>query len=563
MKFKIVILLMLTLVVLVQQKSYGQNVAKEGGKVNASAANLDYNRNAMTLILFSSPSENHANELQNIFPKVKVPAKFDDNTLTTQVIVTNGSGSSTDGMANMLYNKKTGNGIIAKWYNRQADGSFNVEEISRRGLYNAKDLDVLTANAKKVGQASLKDSGEKLLANSYVMVMSYSGILTSEENYNKNKTPSDQRNSHGWVGNYTAYLFKLNLNEADLANFYNNLWVNKDDDSKTKAERSAKFDETSFPFTYVMSANGYINSEQLKPGTSASIFTVQKSDDQLFKELVEKGVDKAEYDIATKQVSFQVKANVFKTNPISSKIGDKEGLMVDDRYFVFENQQNRRGEVSEVRKAVVRVSNKIADNTTVASGHSTELSEFFQIGGQKVEEGMSLKQMNDMGLGVFVNYCSGEVGGVEIGAEYLLNRIVRGFFRPGLKVIAEVGFDSKTYHYSGDVSFMRYNAGLAKAFYFARNFQLEPSFSFGEEKASEKSSSNETYSAYYLKPGIKFGANIRYNVQLQAGVSYYSCLKGIKDSNGGDTYKDSKWTDNSFYPGREGATINIGLRVEF
>ena len=562
MKFKIVILSILTLVVLSHQKSYGQNVVKEGGKVNSTASDMDYNRNAMTLILLSSPGESHATELQNVFPKIKVPGKFDDNTLKTQVIVNNGSGSSTDGMANMLYNYKIGNGIIAKWYNRQADGSFNVEEIGRRGLYNAKDLDILTANAKKVGQATLKDSGEKLLANSFVMVMSYSGILTSEENYNKSKTPSDQRNSQGWVGYYTAYLFKLNLDEAKLASFYNDLWVNKEDDSKTKAERAAKFDAASFPFSYVMSATGYINAEQLKPGTSASIFTVQKSDDQLFEELVEKGVEKAEYDIATKQVSFQVKANVFKTNPISSKIGDKEGLMVDDRYFVFENQQNRHGEVSQVRKAVVRVSNKIAHNTTYASGNSKELSEFFQVGGQKVEEGMSLKQKNDMGLGVYVHYCSGEVGGVEIGAEYLLNRIVRGYFRPGLKVLAEVGFDSKTYHSSGDVSFLRYNVGLAKSIYFARNFQWEPSFSFGEEKASEKSS-NDTYSAYYLKPGIKFGANILYNVQLMAGVSYYSFLKGIKDSSGSDTYKDSKWTDPMFYPGREGVTINIGIRVEF
>ncbi|HEY5510473.1 MAG TPA: hypothetical protein VIK10_05520 [Prolixibacteraceae bacterium] len=568
MNRKIISFLILTFFVSLQMNAFCQNAIKEGKKVTTDPSATEYNRNALTMILLSYPNGLHAQELQTKFPSIKVPGKFDDNTLSTQVFTVNGdrAGQSADGILSMLNNKKIGNGIIAKWYNRQADGSFNVDEISRRGLYNAKDLDVVTANAKKVGQASLKDSGEKLLANSYVLVMDYSGILTSEENYIKNKTPADKRTSHGWVGNFTGYLFKLNLDESKLATFYNDLWVNKDDDSKTKAERSAKFDETNFPFSFVMSATGYLNAEQVKPGTSAAMFTIQKSDDQLFSELVEKGVEKAEYDLATKLVSFQVKANVFSTNPIASKIGDKEGLAVDDRYFIFENRQKKNGDMIEVRKAVVRVGNKIANNTEIASGNSKEVTNFYQIGGRKVEEGMLLKQKNDKGIGVSVNYCSGEIGGIEIGAEYLLNRLYRGFFRPSFKLIAELGLDTKYYYGKGDIGFMRYSAGIGKSYYFARNFQLEPSFSFGQEKTSEGATTNSdgsinTWSAYYLKPGLKFGANIRYNFQLIVGVSYYSFLKGVTETNDSGRGKDLKWTD--LYPGREGVTLNIGLRIQF
>jgi hypothetical protein len=36
---------------------------------------------------------------------------------------------------------------------------------------------------------------------------------------------------------------------------------------------------------------------------------------------------------------------VFDVNPIAVKIGKKEGLKFDQRYFVYENRQDRRGNV--------------------------------------------------------------------------------------------------------------------------------------------------------------------------------------------------------------------------
>ena len=146
--------------------------------------------------------------LKKSFLSIKVNDKFDDNTTerrfvkppvareeilkslffnpTTGTNITNKIGKS-------LVNGRYSNDIIAKWFSRRSDGSFGVELLQQRGLYNATDADVKAANSSKLGMATLMDSGEKLLNKSYVIVYDISDLITKEEYYNrldkKNKTP--------------------------------------------------------------------------------------------------------------------------------------------------------------------------------------------------------------------------------------------------------------------------------------------------------------------------------------------------------------------------------------
>lgn len=95
--------------------------------------------------------------------------------------------------------------------------------------------------------------------------------------------------------------------------------------------------------------------------------------------------------------AFRVKkAMVSKTKPISAKIGKKEGLSFDQRYFIYENQQRKDGTLFKKRVAVVK-SMKVADNRQVTTGQS-EASEFYKIFGGKVDNmGMFMEQKNDEG----------------------------------------------------------------------------------------------------------------------------------------------------------------------
>lgn len=573
MKMKIAKMAILTFIVTLTIIANCQNVAKEGKIVKPLLPVTEYNRSAVTMILLSYPNESHSREIQTEFPKIKVPEKFDDNTLSTQMFTRNinrnehKAGLTSDVLLAMNTNK-IGNGIIAKWYNRQADGSFNMDLIGQRGLYNATDMDVVNASAKKIGQAALKDSGEKLLANSYVLVMDYSGVQTTEEAYNASNTASDKRVKHGWTGNFIGYLYKLNFNDSISSIFYNDLWVNKEDDSSIKTARSAKFQDTSFPMSYVTTVSGSISAEQPNPGSTFALFVVQESSAQLFNDLLNKGVEQAEYQIAKNYEAFQVKTPVYSIDPIAAKIGKKEGVKLDYRYFIFENKLKNNGNTKAVRKAVVRASSKIIDNRTIASGNSTAVTTFYQIGGKRVDEGMLLKQKNDKGIGIFVINSFGEIGGYTIGGEYL-TRIAKSF-----KIIGELGFETKMYGSSyswnggGDVSFMRFNIGISKSIYFARNFQLEPSLSVGKEMTSDIAGTDSEGNAdaggsYYFKPGLKFGANIFYNLQLIAGINYYTFFGGITNMKGEKIsgFENDSWTD--LYPNREGISMDLGLRLQF
>ena len=560
MKFKIVILSML-LVFVQSIHSRGQTPVNDGKKAKSSVIETEYNRIALTMILVNNPNSGHSQKLRTVFPSMAVPNKFDDNTLSIQII---SSDEIKSDLNQAFSDKKIGNKIIAKWYNRQPDGSFNMDVISKRGLYNATDQDVLTATAKKIGQAALKDAGEKLLAKSYILVFDFPGLQTSEEYYNANNVASDKRDMHGWRGSYSAQLYRLNLDEAGLAGFYNDLWINKEDDSKTKAERAAKFDAANFPITFVSSVSGVIFSEQPKPGTQlAKLTLIKKSDDQLFQEFVEKGIEKAEYGITSKLEDFKVKTSVYGTNPISAKIGLKEGLEVDYRFFVYEQEQGNDGSIKSVRKAVIRANNHIASNLSVSTGSSNSLSQFYQIGGKEVEQGMVLRQMNDKGIGLYANYGTGSVGGVEIGAEYMVSKLLAkyiGFSPTSLKLFGEYGMESKVYssQSSKSIDFTRFNVGVSKSIYFAKNFQLEPFFAYGSEKATLE---GEEGNVRFLKYGVKFGANIAYNLQFVVGLNNYDFLSGITDKEGNKIVDSGTWDEN--FNGRKGISFDFGLRFQF
>lgn len=557
MKFFVIVVFFMC--VILNAKS--QNANKDGKLVKSSTSVTEYDRSGLTMILLSYPNEPHSREIQNEFPKIKVPDKFDDNTLSTQIFTMNSnrnpnnSGLTSD-LIQTMYANKIGNGIISKWYNRQTDGSFNMDEISRRGLYNATDMDVVNASAKKIGIAALKDSGEKLLANSYILVMDYSGVKTVEEIYNANNTPLASRSMHGWAGNFTAYLFKVNFNDSISSIFYNDLWIDSEDDNSIKTERSSKFQSINFPILFVKAVSGSITAQQPNPNSGIGLFIQQKSSGELFNDLLNKGIEQAEYQISKGLETFQVKTTVYSIDPIAAKIGKKEGLKLDHRYFIYENKVKSNGDEKTVRKAVVRATSHIIDNRTIATGKSNAVSKFYQIAGKRVDEGMLLKQKNDKGIGILATYSSGEIGGYGIGLEYL-TRIATSF-----KIIGDIAFEDKNY-LNEDILFMRYSMGFSKSMYFARNFQIEPSFSFGREEASDGSTnydgSSLTFNSYYLKPGLKFGANIRYNIQLIAAANYYSFIGKMSDSNK-ETYTKS-WDE--VFEGRKGLSFDLGLRLQF
>ncbi len=555
----------------------------------------DYDRSAVTVKMLDYKHGKYRGKLRSVFVHMPTPDKFDNNNLSDKIVETPlregaNNQSKVTAIIEQLEKEKAGNEIIAKWFNRQPDGTMNMELIHERGLYNAVDADVKKAKASKRGKAMLMDMGLKLLGKTYIVVIDYAKIRNAKE-----LKIEDQ---HGWRTPLNVYLFRVKYNNEVQARLFDEMWVYEDDDPSTAKTKKEKFDNFTFEIEHVMTQSNPVDLSRLQYDSDTQIgqFLPQKSDDELFKELVAKGVQRSFFLLEKHHEDFRVKTPLYDKQPLRAKIGKKEGLKVDQRYFVYEYEYNEKTKESEPnRKGVIRA-RRVVDNREVSSGE-TPTSKFYQISGGGLEKGMTMQQRSDWGISLQGRALFGEIGG---GAARLSLNTARYIGIPQLKIYGFVGYDIGTY--TNDVywpnmnketfSFIRYGAGLSKGFYFARMFSLEPSVSATWESAN---ADKITFADFGYKDGdlpkdtkleddlalnivmTTVGADLGFQpvywLKVFGGIQYHVILGDpyvIDDDEATDLYfwdeNDKKsvvgdYTD--LFEGRQGLSFTAGLQIEF
>jgi len=124
-------------------------------------------------------------------------------------------------------------------------------------------------------------------------------------------------------------------------------------------------------------------------------------------------------------LDFQVVTKIEKDFPIEAPIGIKEGLKIDNRYFVYEKVETDSG-IIENRIATIRAK-KVAENRGLVSVENKN-SKFYQIGYGNIEPGMIIRNKEDYGVGVSIGY--GTANWIRL--DYRLKGIT-----PGFKVFVE------------------------------------------------------------------------------------------------------------------------------
>lgn len=284
--------------------------------------------------------------------------------------------------------KKIANQLVAKWFNRQSDGTFNMKLISERGVYNATEMEESIARGTVKGTTAISDAGEELIDNTFVVVSSSyflenepvaaaireAALLVVDELIKQGKATAAiltqtgaeilyESTKDGYSVWTTAHLYKLKWNDSIASIFYNDLWMDK---SNIDQEKKIAFDNSNiFEMEYVGSQaaktlitmwNKEKNKEKKKrkrPKFQKNYFneTSVSSDDKKKVDLNKLMNDtKREYlAISTVRnfekvfVKLQKKYDVFKTKtplytgyPITAKIGKKEGLKGGEKFEVFE-----------------------------------------------------------------------------------------------------------------------------------------------------------------------------------------------------------------------------------
>jgi hypothetical protein len=549
-----------------------------------------YSRSAITVKLLGLSDGMYRNQLRKEFVNNTIPEKFDDNNLASKIIQTSLSESSSVAekkkeIIEQLQKEKTGNQIIAKWFNRQQDGTMNPDLIHERGLYSAVDEDVYVAEASKRGRAMLMDMGMKLLKKSYIVVIDYEKI--------RNAKDLELDEKRGWKTPLSVYLFRVKYNEEIEAELFNDMWIYETDDESTKKQKKERFDNYQFEIEYVNKFDNPVELSRMQNKNNKGLMKlVEKTDEQLFEELVRKGYDRAFFLLEKKHEDFRVKTPLVNNDPLEAKIGRKEGLKVDQRYFVYEFQYDKKKEKTKPKRMGVVRAKKVTDNRQVATGQSP-VSPFFQISGRKLKKGMLMQQRMDWGIGLQGRYGTGEIGG---GGVKLTLNTARYVGISQLKLYGYGSFDPlKTYKIDRkylvtgiekeyDFSFTRLGAGLAKGFYFARFLSIEPFLGVSYESASNSDLTYEQMELYSKNKtmlengeddidinvlmydvGFDFGINVFYWMKLIAGVELHLVSNIIDEDADEYTLGENGGTIryNELFESRQGLTMNLGLHIEF
>jgi len=533
------------LALLISANIYAQDIQK-GNRIPST-----YDRSSITVFYMKFPGENHASEVEAKFPKIRLTDKYYDNSLNYMVFEAPFSRGDvsvvpTKAIESFLMQKQVSKSIVSKWYNRKDDGSMDLDLIFDRGTFNATDAQYIKAQATKRGENILKDYGNRLIEKSYILVLDYQNIQNMKE--------AKVEKMKGWKATVNGYLYKVKFNEETQNALYD-CWIYPEDSPAVRQEKVKKFQELNIPIEFVTQTVVYATASQPTEDTQLGKLIKQKTEDQLLTELVQKGYDESLYYLEMKHEDFMVKTTIHQVRPIRAKIGLKEGLKCDHRYFAYEYVYNEKTNSVEPRfRGVIRATSKIVDNRQVAKG-DMPTSQFYQTAGRRLREGYLIRQQNDLGLELLVGYEAGEVGGIYGRIDARMGRYIgiRSLF-----VYVEGGVQTKDYSPYDGIVFLHYGAGLAKGFMLTRNLELRPYIGLGQEQANQSDLSSSTLKALYLKAGANLALNLKHNIQLMGGIGSYSFISNAEEG-GTDTGLtwDEKFTD------RKGAAVMFGIKFMF
>lgn len=384
-------------------------------------ANLNnYKRSSLYTFMISDLQQEHSRTIHDAFINYPIPDKFNnhngqlrslpklvDESLSKKEI----NELQKDSITQFLSNNAIAKIMVAKWFNRSENGGFNMDLIAARGSYSASDIDIKIAKQSERGLAMVADAGEELIKNTFVVVNNFkytnkeevakkaSGLLSavssaaSAAGAGGVSLAADAANvgvgvaGKGYVIKTDAHLYRLVWDEETAAIFYNDYWT---EDADLDMEKVAAFENSS------IFKLEYIGTETAWADLQSSAFT-KKSDDELIAIATKKAGDAVIAKLQRAYEIFRTKTPLLSGDPLSAKIGMKEGLEKGDKYEVLEQVINEEGKTEYKKIGIIKVEkNMIWDNRYMADEENPSELEYTTFSGSKNKyyAGMLIRQIN-------------------------------------------------------------------------------------------------------------------------------------------------------------------------
>ena len=341
-----------------------------------------YRRSSLHTILMESSGFPKKDQVINAYYSADFPDKYDNHNIgqksfnpekyTTDTV----ESKTPEVIEKYLKDEQIAKKLVAKWYNRQPDGSVDGNLISERGAFNASFLDVKTAAASNMGKSLISAAGEELLSNTFVVVSKMKfvenepiarvirdGVILSLNNANelvrnigvKAAEKIYEKTKEGYSVWTTSYLYKLKWTPEIKAIFENEMYADKE--SITPAIK-AKFDNNTDLFQME-----FVGSQK---STTLVTFSLKekRTEEQIINLSVTRNIDKVYAKLQKNFDVFKPKVPLYTGEPITAKIGLKEGIEGGDKFEVLEAVMDEKtGKIEYKSVGTIKVDgDKIWDN---------------------------------------------------------------------------------------------------------------------------------------------------------------------------------------------------------
>lgn len=387
---------------------------------------LEYKRSSIYSVLIKHPEKEFNKEIDSVFKRIPLSQKFNNHNLKIRAINSNvAQGKMSDEeitiktIEGFLSKNDIAKRLVSKWFNRNSgkngDGTFNMNLVFERGYYNADSYDIEISKLLKRGNHILKDAGEELIGNTYVVFHDITyydkeegaslatvgiiigGTIASEfvggqvgsiisDGVDIASTISDKIT--GFKVRIKSYLYRLEWDENIANKFYSEYYISSPDIDKKKAYDN---DKDLFKLTYI----GCYESISNKIGIEG----VHNKNDMIRK-VCERAIDKNIALLQTEYEEFRIKTPLYSTEPITAKIGFKEDVDPNKKYEVLEVIENEDNTTEYKRVGVIKpVKDKIWDNRYMAEYEEDnpntkfESTEFEIVSGSGFYPGMLIREI--------------------------------------------------------------------------------------------------------------------------------------------------------------------------
>lgn len=343
-----------------------------------------YRRSSLSLILITHKNEQYAREIESQFMQIIPPERYNSHDISVKVISASSKNMSASKIAKTLEQQQVAKQLVSKWFNRDPNTGFcNMDLIQERGLYNAtkEDNDIAQMSMRK--EAMLKDAGEELIQNTFVLVCDlkyrdkqktskvFSGMLQVGAamlgSYAQNTTNAAKAQMFqnfgdlanvssqavadiaGFNVNVEAYLFRLDWDKDLSGLMYNNYWVDESTPSSEALAHKQAFDNDRKSFKL-----SYIGEHRSQAGRTVSASTNDLN--LVVRDVCSNAVNQSVNKLAKQYPVFKPKAPFYCGNDgkYYSYIGTKEGVEHNSKYEVIEPYFDKKGQINYKQKTVLK-----------------------------------------------------------------------------------------------------------------------------------------------------------------------------------------------------------------